>query len=270
MRISLSTVFGVIFGFGIISWGVLSATHDWGIFVSLASFNIVMGGIIAAAFIGFRWRYLLLSMFDILTIFVRQTITPKSLKKDVAQIIVWSKAIQADGKNAIQKIIDEEKEYFTKYVFTLIATGYKEEEVRRFSENSIEEHYFRHLNESNILNSMGSSAPAFGMVGTLIGLIVMLGDLEDPSKMGPGLSMALMTTLYGVLIARFLFIPTASKVKQKLSIKRFREYLLLEGIMLIMQKKNPFYIEDFLNSFLDRSHQSSHVSGGDSNDKGKK
>jgi chemotaxis protein MotA len=91
------------------------------------------------------------------------------------------------------------------------------------------------------------------MVGTLIGLIVMLGNLSDPGQMGPGLSMALMTTLYGVLVARFIFLPTSTKLKQKLGIQRFREYILLEGILLISQKKNPFYIKDKLNALLDRN-----------------
>jgi chemotaxis protein MotA len=93
------------------------------------------------------------------------------------------------------------------------------------------------------------------MIGTLIGLIVMLGNMDDPSQMGPGLSVALMTTLYGVLAARFIFQPCSTKVRQLLGIQRFREYLLLEGFMLILNKRSAFYIQDRLNAYLDRKMQ---------------
>ena len=88
-----------------------------------------------------------------------------------------------------------------------------------------------------------------------MGLIVMLGKLEDPSKLGPGLSLALTATLYGLLFARFVFMPSSTKVKQTLSIERFRHFLLLEALVLIMEKKPAMYIQDKLNSYLDRKEQ---------------
>jgi len=89
----------------------------------------------------------------------------------------------------------------------------------------------------------------------LIGLIAMLDKLEDPSKVGPGLAVALITTLYGVIAARFIFLPASTKTKQTLGIHRFRNYLLLEGVMLIMQKRSAMYIQDRLNSFMDAKYR---------------
>ncbi len=261
MRLSIDTFVGSIFGICLLSWGVLSATKDWEMFLSKPSALIVFGGSVTAAFIGFRWRYLKAALIDILTIYAQQTINPKTLSQDVKLIISWSKMIKDDGKKGLQEIIDTTKDDFVQYTFTLVSTGYKPEEVNEMAITSIEEHYFRRLTETNILNTMASSAPAFGMVGTLIGLIVMLGQMEDPSKMGPGLSMALLTTLYGVLVARFIFQPTSTKVKQKLGINRFREFLILNGIIMIMEKRSPFYIQDKLNSFLDRKYHEDHIGG---------
>jgi len=257
MIISLSTLFGVIFGMAIVGWGVMTATNDWSIFLSSQSASIVLGGTITSAFIGYRWRYILSAILAIFRVFIRQQITPHTLSKDVGMIIEWSKIISKEGLPAFEKIgkDSKKKEFFIKYVCGLISTGYTKEEVAQFSETNIEEHYFRHLSESNILNTMASAAPAFGMVGTLIGLIVMLSNMDDPSQMGPGLSIALMTTLYGVLFARFIFQPCSTKVRQLLGIQRFREYLLLEGFILIMEKKTPFYIQDKLNSYLHRKAQ---------------
>ncbi|MGL1904048.1 MAG: MotA/TolQ/ExbB proton channel family protein [Fibrobacterales bacterium] len=261
MKLSLDTFVGSIFGVSLLAWGVLSATKDWEMFLSQPSALIVFGGSVTAAFIGFRWRYLKAALFDILTIYAQQTINPKTLSQDVKMLIEWSKKIKVDGKKGLKEIIDGSNDNFVQYTLSLVSTGYKPEEVQDMASTSIEEHYYRRLTETNILNTMASSAPAFGMVGTLIGLIVMLGQMEDPSKMGPGLSMALLTTLYGVLVARFIFQPTSTKVKQKLGINRFREFLILNGILLIMEKKSPFYIQDKLNSYLDRKFHEDHVVG---------
>jgi chemotaxis protein MotA len=251
MGVSFSTIFGVLAGAAVVIWGALSNGSSPQMFYSPSSLAIVLGGTITASFIGYRGRYIVRALIGIPGIFLRQSVGPKSLKKDVEMIVGWSKRIQQDGKKAAESIAEENKDDFTKYIWNLFATGYDADEIQNFGETNIEEHYFRHLSEVQILTNMAGSAPAFGMVGTLLGLIVMLADMDDPSKMGPGLSTALMTTLYGVLVARFVFLPSSSKVKQKLSIERFRRYLLLQGVVLIAEKRSNFYIADRLNSYLD-------------------
>ncbi len=253
--ISLSTLLGVIAGMVLFSWAVLSATQNWAIFISYQSAAIVLGGTITSSFIGYRWRYIFHSLLAIPRIFVHQKIGPKSLMREVGKIVEWSRLVQKDGPQAFEAIGAQTKDDFIKYIISLISTGYSTNEVRDFTETTIEEHYFRNLSQANILVTMASASPAFGMVGTLIGLIVMLSKMENPAEMGQGLSMALMTTLYGVLIARFIFQPTSTKVRQILGINRFREYLVLEGFILILEKKSPFYIQDRLNSYLDRKSQ---------------
>jgi len=147
--------------------------------------------------------------------------------------------------------VDPKEDAFTRYIFGLVGTGYKEDEVHTFAVTAIEEEYFRSLQQPNILAYMASAAPAFGMLGTLIGMVAMLSKLEDPTKVGPGLALAMIATLYGVIFARFVFLPASTKIKQLLGIKRFRDYLLLEGVELIMQKRSALFIQDRLNSFLD-------------------
>jgi chemotaxis protein MotA len=255
-RISISTTIGIILGVAVIVWGVMSATNKWQIFFSLSSLQIVLGGTLTAAFIGYRSKYIWEACMYVFQSFTTYRIGPLTLRRDVGMIIEWAKRINKEGPAAYEKIMAEnKKDGFINYIFSLASTGYSVDELRMLGETNIEEEYYRKLSGANILNSMASSAPAFGMVGTLIGLIVMLGEMEDPSKMGPGLSVALITTLYGVLFARFIFAPTSSKVRQNLGIRRFREFLLLEGIVLALQKKSTFYIQDRLNSFLDRRFQ---------------
>lgn len=253
--ISLSTVLGVIFGFIVIAAGILHETKDWHVFVSPASLAIVFGGTVTVTFIGFRFQYIWNAFIATLKIFLKQSISSKTLMQDVKTAIEWQRKVQAEGQTGYEAISKASKDEFVRYIFGLASTGYKPDDIREFGTTSIEEHYFRHLQEASILNTMASMTPAFGLVGTLMGLIVMLGRLEDPSKLGPGLSLALTATLYGLLFARFVFMPSSTKVKQTLSIERFRHYILLEALVLILEKKPAMYIQDKLNSYLDRKDQ---------------
>lgn len=258
MPISLSTFVGVILGAGVIVWGISTATTNPKAFLHYGSFLIVLGGTITSSFIGFRWRYILKALKSIFSIFVRQKITPMSLRNDVARILDWNKQVQQGGARALDDLSSNlSLSEFERYAFGLVATGYKEEEVRSFAGTYIEESYFRGLQQPSVLSFMAAGAPAFGMMGTLIGLIAMLEKLDDPSNMGPGLSVALMTTLYGVIAARFIFLPASTKVRQMLGIKRFQQHLILEGVCLIIQKRSPMYIQDCLNSYLDENYRHS-------------
>jgi chemotaxis protein MotA len=264
MRISVSSFFGIILGSALLGWGVYTNTDKPEMFWSSFSLIIVLGGTVFASFIGFRGRYNVRALIQIPALFAGQKVGPKTLTKDVGMVVEWAKRVQKEGKKASEAIIAEQKEPFLKYLWGLYASGYSADEISEFAETQIEEDYFRHLNEVNILSTMAAGAPAFGMVGTLLGLIIMLSDMDDPSKMGPGLSTALMTTLYGVLLARFFFQPASSKLKQKQGITRFRRYLITTGVTLIAQGKTSFYITDKLNSYLDIQYQ---YTDGDANAK---
>lgn len=253
--ISFSTLGGALLGLLVMVISILHETKDWQVFISLPALAIVLGGTITVTCIGFRFKYIWNAFLLCCRIFLRQSITPKSLIEDVKMCVGWQKKVQAEGQAAYEGIAKGSKDEFIKYVFNLASTGYKADDIRTFGSTNIEEHYFRHLQETTILNTMGSMTPAFGLVGTLLGLIVMLGKLEDPSKLGPGLALALTATLYGLLFARFIFMPVSTKGKQLLSIERFRHYLLLEGLILVMEKRPAMYIQDRLNSYLDRKEQ---------------
>ena len=140
------------------------------------------------------------------------------------------------------------------------------EEVRAMLLSAASGQFTRGMVMSDILKNMGATAPAFGMIGTLIGLIVMLGTLGGEGgaeALGAGLSVALMTTLYGVLVARIVFIPASSKTAQRESIMRFRNFLITEGFVLLAESKRPRYIQDKMNSYLDpKIHYSIEKSGG--------
>lgn len=118
-------------------------------------------------------------------------------------------------------------------------------------ETAAEAYYERDTTPARILMAMASHAPAFGMVGTLIGMVIMLGNFKgDMSGIGSGLAISLLATLYGVLTARMIYMPAAAKIMQKQDNLRFRNYLITEGMVMLVANRSARYIQDRLNSFL--------------------
>ena len=178
------------------------------------------------------------------------------LKSEVGRIIRWAHTVQKNGVPALEAeaLKATKGDKFLRFGVEMVISGYTGNEVREIMTNTIETTYGRNTVQVEILKGMASAAPAFGMIGTLVGLIIMLDNMGgDPSSLGQGLAVALLTTLYGVLFSRIIFLPTATKVQQREQIVRFRNYLLAEGLSLLADKKSPRYIQDKMNSYLDPS-----------------
>ncbi len=253
---SYTTLIGLLGAFGLfIGSIVFSAGNDnFQIFLSLSSFTMVVGGTFASTFISYEPRYVMLSLKLIWRILFSPKVGRNVLKSEVGRIIRWAYTVQKSGPPALEseakKAVRGDK--FLKFGVEMVISGYTGEEVREILTNAIESTFGRNTVQVDILRNMGGAAPAFGMIGTLVGLIIMLDGLGgDPTQLGAGLAVALLTTLYGVLAARIIFMPAATKVQQREEIVRFRNYLIAEGLSLLADKKNPRYIADRMNSFLD-------------------
>ncbi len=258
--ISISTVLGLVMGFGLTLWAIAGHTDNFGMFWSLEPFAIIFGGTLAAALIGARTRYVWKAMTTLLKIFVMQPIQPSTLRNDIKQMVEWSYLSQQSlGAIEDQTATDKKLDGFLRYALTLLMNGYKEPDLRLFLGDFIESAHQRRMVPATILHQMGGHAPAFGMVGTLVGLVIMMSNMgSDPSKIGPAMAVALLATLYGVMAARLLFMPAATKTQQVLEIERHRRYMLLEGIVMIAQKKPPIYVQDRLNALMDPAFHYDH------------
>ena len=251
---SFTTLVGLLGAFGLFIGSIMMSTDNMLIFVSLSSFTMVVGGTFAGTFISYEPRYVMLSLKLIWRILFSPKVGRNVLKSEVGRIIRWAYTVQKSGPPALEseakKAVRGDK--FLKFGVEMVISGYTGEEVREILTNAIESTFGRNTVQVDILRNMASAAPAFGMIGTLIGLIIMLDNLGgDPTELGAGLAVALLTTLYGVLFARVIFMPAATKVQQREEIVRFRNYLIAEGLSLLADKKNPRYIADRMNSFLD-------------------
>ena len=263
MRLSITNVLGVLFSLSMLLFGVTEITGTTAIldtipalsdyrFLNLPSLFIVLGGVLNAVFITYQPRYVGRAFGSIFLIFSQSKSSGKILSKDLESILEWNDQIKSDRVNSLSKLEDQYSAEVSGYLFSLLSTNYSNDDIHDFGSNHIEEQYFRDLVVVDVLRAMGGAAPSFGMFGTLFGLIVMLGQLENPSGMGPGLAAALITTLYGISLARFIFYPVAEKLKNVAQLNKFREYFILEGILMINDKKSSFYIQDKLSTYLKR------------------
>ncbi len=251
---SLTALMGALFGVGLFCVSIIMSTDNYGPFFSISSFLMVMGGTVATAYMSYHHIYVNIAFKALWWMFKKPKSSRESLNTEIMRLVKWSYMIQKKGLPALENEIKTvpASDAVVSYCLTLVATNHKPEELRGMMETAVESEFERRTVPADILKTMGASAPAFGMIGTLVGLIVMLQNFgSDLSEIGTGLSLALMTTLYGVVFARLIFLPASLKLQQKEEIERFRTYMMVEGLVMLAEKKGPRYMQDKLNSFLD-------------------
>lgn len=253
-NISGVSIFGLILGFGLFIFAVVANTNNVFMFFSLSSFLMVIGGTLAAAMISFRGTYVTKALRELAQVIVPLNINPQSLYQDVALLIQWAKVAQRDDIRELEKQTQNlgPDEEFLRFGTSLLVSNYDSGDLRAMLTDAIETRFERHMVGHHILKTMAGFAPAFGMIGTLVGLIIMLDDLGgDPAGIGKGMALALLTTLYGVLFAQLIFKPGAEKIKEKQEIMRYRDFMIMEGLVMLNDKMGPVAVQDRLNSFLD-------------------
>ena len=255
MFVSWDTLIGILAGFGLFAFAIFTATDNAAIFWSIASLSMVIGGTFAAVMISYHSRYVLKTIKALFAIMIPTQVSPRSLFADVGRLLEWSQEVKQHGPGILDDKLenaDANMDGFTRYGLQLLTTGYKGDDIREMLTEFLESMFDRAQVQVGVLKTMASYAPAFGMIGTLVGLVIMLDNLKgDVSGLGQGLALALITTLYGVLSANLIFKPAALKTDQKNNTMRFRNTLLLEGFVMLSTKTEPLRMQDKLNSFLD-------------------
>lgn len=253
---SIATLLGFLVGIGLFMGSIFFSTNEWMVFIHLPSMIMVFGGTLAATFIAYEPRYVISALKMSTTILFTHRVGRAILTNEVGRIIRWGYVVQKSGMPGLEKDGGKasKQDKLLGFGLDLVIAGYSGSEVRSILATTVETTFQRNTVPAEILKNMGANAPAFGMIGTLVGLIIMLNQMgSDPSQLGEGMAIALVTTLYGVLAARLLLLPTASKLIQREEIVRFRNYMLAEGLALLAERKNPRFIQDSMNSYLDPS-----------------
>lgn len=252
-KLSLASVAGAAFGVFLVLGAIALGTSNYLAFFSLEGLMIVVGGALAVAFMSFQANHVLNALRSIGHMFQRPQATHENLQVELVKIIGWARTVKERGLRGLESDIGTQtiSDPFVKYGLDMVVSDYPPEDVRTMMETAADSYYERDTIPAQVLMAMASHAPAFGMVGTLVGMVIMLGKFTtDMSSVGAGLAVALLATLYGVLTARMLYMPAAAKLMQKQDSLRFRNYLIGEGMSMLVANKSPRYIQDRLNSYL--------------------
>jgi chemotaxis protein MotA len=243
---------GALFSISLIIGAVAHGTDNIRAFFSLEGVLIVIGGTLAVAFMSYQATDVKEALKGLGLMFKKPTATHENLHRDLINVISWARIMKEKGVRGLENVVDEGiNDPFVRYGLEMVVSNYTPEEVRGMMETAADAYYERDTVPAHVLMAMAGHAPAFGMVGTLIGMVIMLGNFTgDMSGVGAGLSIALLATLYGVVSARMLYMPAASKIMQKQENMRFRNHLIIEGMVMLVANKSANYIQDRLNSFL--------------------
>lgn len=250
---SIATIFGTLIGFALVLGAIAHGTDNYYSFISAEGFLIVIGGSIANAFMSFQAPYVVQAFAEIGGMMKKPVATREGLNAEILRLIRWAFLVHNRGLAGLEGEIGTKiKEPLLRYGMELVVTGYSANIIRSMMATAIEAEYERRITPVTVLKNMASTAPAFGMVGTLVGMVIMLQNIEaDMSSIGGGLAIALLATLYGILTARLICLPAADKLQQKEEIMRFRNFMMAEGLTLLAEKQTPRYMQDKLNSFLE-------------------
>lgn len=242
------TLLGFLIGTALIAYGIMTGKAPVDIFLNWQGLAIVIGGTIASTFVSFPVREVLLAFRSYIVIFVAGS---HDYVGAVNKMVSAIRTYQRDGLEHLQR---EAAAFKKLWIFRdgvqMMANGYSKEEAYEILEDQIRWQMQREMKQHQLFGTMAKFAPAFGMIGTLIGLVQMLKTMEDPSQIGAGMATALLTTFYGAVIANFLALPLASKLKNRTETEILTKELIIEGILSIQSGDNPRVVEQKLKAFI--------------------
>ncbi|MFP4547701.1 MAG: motility protein A [Fidelibacterota bacterium] len=242
----IATILGIVSGLTLVAMAILG-NGEITTFLHLPSLMIVAGGTGAAIFVNFAMK----EVFGVMKV-VRKVFTDDG-RSEVETIEVFeelAKRSRREGILAIDKYLSNVEDEYMKAGLEMAVDGTEPETIREIMESELNYLIERHKKGQQIFISLGTYSPAFGMIGTLIGLINMLQGLEDPSSLGEGMSVALITTFYGAFMANLLFLPIAGKLKIRSDHEVVHKEMVIEGVLAIQMGEHPKNLVRKLLNFL--------------------
>jgi chemotaxis protein MotA len=244
----IATVIGLVAGTAMLLLAILIAPgSSLGAFVDYPSLMVVGGGGICAIFIAFPLKSILSVTGVVKCVFLNK---PPEISALISTIVSLAETARRDGLLALEAKMEEIADPFIVLGIQMSVDGTQPEIIEDILRTELDAVATRHRDGKGLLDQLGRFAPAFGMIGTLMGLIIMLGNMSDPSSIGSGMAVALITTLYGAIVSNVFFLPFAEKLgfinKQELLAME----IVVRGIMGIQSGDNPRVIEQKLNTFI--------------------
>ena len=246
----IATGLGLLAGVGVVCTVILMG-GDLGMFVSEHAIIVIFGGSFAATLI----RFPLASIFHGLPLGARFAFTMRRMtqRELVDELAGLAEIARKQGPIGLEKV--ETEDPFMAKGIRFVADGYDSNFIRDNLERD-RDNFLTHLDEGQkIYRAVGDCAPAFGMVGTLIGMVQMFANMTDPSKLGPYMATALLATFYGAIVANLFCLPLADKLHLKLVDEEINRTLIIDGILMIREAKSPTLVREMLLAYLPEKHR---------------
>ena len=245
------TYLGILAGSLLIVIAILRGGEP-GVFLNLNSALIVLGGTIATTFIGFSSKRILRMIPVVLHAFRKNTHRPSEY---VEEVMALASSYRSGGMKKLETREQNLENRYLRSGVAMIVDGYSAREIHEILDRELGSMIERHHSGQKILRFMSMQAPVFGMCGTLIGLIQMLMHLDDPSKIGPFLATALITTFYGLILANLVITPIVAKLHAKTEYETLINKAIRVGVLGIHDRMNPQKIRKNMNSLLPPDQQ---------------
>lgn len=216
------------------------------IFVNIPSILIVFGGSVAVTFIKFSMGDVINTIKVVMKAFLYKTQAPE---ETIEAMMNYAKIAKSEGLIALEK--EKTPDEFSAKALRYLSDGIDEGLIEDMLRKDIKQTIARHTVGQGVFKGLGASAPAFGMIGTLVGLVQMLSSMSDPASIGPSMAVALLTTLYGAVAANLVFLPIADKLEYRSGQEKENKSIILEAALGITRGTPPMVLSESLRIFLD-------------------
>jgi len=243
----IATLIGFLVGLACVIVGVVADGGNFALFFNIPAVTIVVGGTIASTCIHFSAKQVL----GVAAVMKKTMFCKLPAESDLIQKMVNYAAInRRDGALALERQVATAGDPFLVKAIRMVIDGQKEEAIEEQLALEIQYLQERHADGKKMLEFMGAGCPAFGMVGTLVGLVQMFSNMESPEKIGKGMAVALVCTFYGAFVANLFFIPLAGKLGMRSKGEVFLKQMLAEGILAIAAGESPTSVREVMQSFV--------------------
>jgi chemotaxis protein MotA len=247
MRLDLLSIIGVVIGFAAILGGNFMEGGSVSSLLNLPAFLIVFGGTFGAAALQTPMATLKKSLARFSWIFTAHDVP---FADGIKRVVRWAVTARKEGLLGLESISDAEKDVFARKGLQLLVDGNEPEAIRKVLEMDSYLREQRDVDSAKFYESMGGYSPTIGIIGAVMGLIHVMGNLADPSQLGAGIAVAFVATIYGVAFANLFLLPIAGKLRQRAKLEAQYREMMIEGLISIAEGENPKSIELKLTGFV--------------------
>jgi len=246
-----ATGFGLLAGVATVVAIILIDGGNFAAYFDKHAVIVIFGGALAATMVRFPFSVILHGLpMGLRYAFSLRSSHPRELIEEITQV---AELVRKSGPMALESVQVEDN--FLAQGLRYIADGYDKDFIKDTMERD-RDVFLMHLDEgSKVYRAIGDCAPAWGMVGTILGMVTMFANMSDPSKLGPAMATALLATLYGAVIANLFALPIADKLHVKLEEENISRSLVIDGVLLVRESKSPSLVKEMLVAYLPEQHR---------------